>query len=149
MDKYVRDAAAQAAFAKYGMRSRRQVEDTITEAFKRHRQQLTELTDNYNRAKERLSKLDRSKALTSVVSELEKTIKDYERLGDINKYRKFLDSYEEDFFNGVKVTFGEPVEQANSIAYAASSTGKLVNLMMLGFSGLAQVADLGVTIARS
>lgn len=149
VDKYVRDAAAQAAFAKYGMRSRRQVEDTITEAFKRHRQQLTELTDNYNRAKERLSKLDRSKALPSVVSELEKTIKDYERLGDINKYRKFLDSYEEDFFNGVKVTFGEPVEQANSIAYAASSTGKLVNLMMLGFSGLAQVADLGVTIARS
>lgn len=149
VDKYVRDAAAQAAFAKYGMRSRRQVEDTITEAFKRHRQQLTELTDNYNRAKERLTKLDRSKALPSVVSELEKTIKDYERLGDINKYRKFLDSYEEDFFNGVKVTFGEPVEQANSIAYAASSTGKLVNLMMLGFSGLAQVADLGVTIARS
>lgn len=149
VDKYVRDAAAQAAFAKYGMRSRRQVEDTITEAFKRHRQQLTELTDNYNRAKERLAKLDRSKALPSVVSELEKTIKDYERLGDINKYRKFLDSYEEDFFNGVKVTFGEPVEQANSIAYAASSTGKLVNLMMLGFSGLAQVADLGVTIARS
>lgn len=149
VDKYVRDAAAQAAFAKYGMRSRRQVEDTITEAFKRHRQQLTELTDNYNRAKERLSKIDRSKALPSIVSELEKTIKDYERLGDINKYRKFLDSYEEDFFNGVKVTFGEPVEQANSIAYAASSTGKLVNLMMLGFSGLAQVADLGVTIARS
>lgn len=149
VDKYVRDAAAQAAFARYGMRSRRQVEDTITEAFKRHRQQLTELTDNYNRAKDRLSKLDHSKALPSVVSELEKTIKDYERLGDINKYRKFLDSYEEDFFNGVKVTFGEPVEQANSIAYAASSTGKLVNLMMLGFSGLAQVADLGVTIARS
>lgn len=149
VDKYVRDAAAQAAFAKYGMRSRRQVEDTITEAFKRHRQQLTELTDNYNRAKERLSKLDRSKALPSGVSELEKTIKDYERLGDINKYRKFLDNYEEDFFNGVKVTFGEPVEQANSIAYAASSTGKLVNLMMLGFSGLAQVADLGVTIVRS
>lgn len=149
VDKYVRDAAAQAAFSKYGMRSRRQVEDTITEAFKRHRQQLTELTDNYNRATERLSKLDRSKALPSVVLELEKTIKDYERLGDINKYRKFLDSYEDDFFNGVKVTFGEPVEQANSIAYAASSTGKLVNLMMLGFSGLAQVADLGVTIARS
>lgn len=149
VDKYVRDAAAQAAFAKYGMRSRRQVEDTITEAFKRHRQQLTELTDNYNRAKDSLSKIDRSKALPSIVSELEKTIKDYERLGDINKYRKFLDNYEEDFFNGVKVTFGEPVEQANSIAYAASSTGKLVNLMMLGFSGLAQVADLGVTIARS
>lgn len=149
VDKYVRGAAAQSAFAKYGMRSRRQVEDTITEAFKRHRQQLTELTDNYNRAKDRLSKLDRSKALPSVISELEKTIKDYDRLGDINKYRKFLDNYEEDFFNGVKVTFGEPVEQANSIAYAASSTGKLVNLMMLGFSGLAQVADLGVTIARS
>lgn len=149
VDKYVRDAAAQSAFAKYGMRSRRQVEDTITEAFKRHRQQLTELTDNYNRATERLAKLDRSKALPEVVSELEKTIKDYERLGDINKYRKFLDSYEEDFFNGVKVSFGEPVEGATSIAYAASSTGKLVNLMMLGFSGLAQVADLGVTIARS
>lgn len=149
VDKYVRDAAAQAAFAKYGMRSRRQVEDTITEAFKRHRQQLTELTDNYNRAKESLSKIDKSRALPEVVAGFEKTIKDYERLGDINKYRKFLDNYEEDFFNGVKVTFGEPVEQANSIAYAASSTGKLVNLMMLGFSGLAQVADLGVTIARS
>lgn len=149
VDKYVRDAAAQAAFARHGMRSRRQVEDTITEAFKRHRQQLTELTDNYNRATERLAKLDRSKALPEVVAGLEKTIKDYERLGDITKYRKMLDSYEEDFFNGVKVTFGEPVEDANSIAYAASATGKLVNLMMLGFSGLAQVADLGVTVARS
>lgn len=149
VDKYVRDAAAQAAFARHGMRSRRQVEDTITEAFKRHRQQLTELTDNYNNAKERLSKVDRSKALPEVVSGFEKTIKDYERLGDISKYRKVLDDYEEDFFNGVKVAFGEPVEQANSIAYAASATGKLVNLMMLGFSGLAQVADLGVTVARS
>lgn len=149
VDKYVRDAAAQSAFARYGMRSRRQTEDTITEAFKQHRKELTELTDNYNSAKERLSKLDRSKALPEVVDGLEKTIKDYERLGDINKYRKTLDSYEEDFFNGIKVAYGEPVEEANSIAYAASSTGKLVNLMMLGFSGLAQVADLGVTIARS
>lgn len=149
VDKYVRDAAAQAAFARHGMRSRRQVEDTITEAFKQHRKELTELTDNYNSAKERLSKLDKSKALPEVVSELEKVVKDYERLGDINAYRKVLDDYEEDFFNGVKVAFGEPVEQANSIAYAASSTGKLVNLMMLGFSGMAQVADLGVTVARS
>lgn len=149
VDKYVRDAAAQASFARYGMRSRRQVDDTITEAFKRHRQQLTELTDNYNRAKDRLSNLDRSKALPSVISGLEKIVKDYERLGDINKYRKFLESTEEDYRNGVKVTFGEPIEELNSLGYAASATGKLVNLMMLGFSGLAQVADLGVVVSRS
>lgn len=149
VDKYVRDASAQAAFSRYDMRSRRQVEDTITEAFKRHRQQLTELTDNYNRAKDRLGKLDKSKALPEVVDELETTIKDYERLGNIDKYRSFLDRYEEDFFNGVKVTFGEPLEQATAMTAAASASGKMVNLMMLGFSGLAQVADLGNVLARS
>lgn len=149
VDKYVREASAQAAFAKHGLRSRRQVEDTITEAFKRHRQELTELTNAYNEATERLSKLDRSKVLPEQIESLEKVIKDYERLGDINKYRKFLDKYEQDYYNGVKATFGEPIEDANSLATAASVSGKIVNMMLLGFSGLAQVADIGNVMARA
>ena len=149
VDKYVREASAQAAFARFGMRSRRQVEDTITEAFKRHRQQLVELTENYNTAKYKLSQLDVTKVPEESINKHKQVIKDYERLGDINKYRKFLDKYEEDFFNGVKVTFGEPLEQATAMTAAASASGKVVNLMMLGFSGLAQVADLGNVLARS
>lgn len=145
VDKYVRDASAQAAFAKNGLKSRRQVEDTITEAFKLHRKELAELTNQYNETVERLSKVREGVD----TSGMQKIIKDYERLGNMNKYRKFLDDYERDYFDGVKVAFGEPVEDAGGIQAVSSALGKTVNLMMLGFSGTAQVADLGVTMARS
>lgn len=145
VDKYARDAAAQAAFARHGLASRRQVEDTITEAFKRHRQELSDLTNQYNETIAR-----KAKAAAGVdTSEMDKIIKDYERLGNISKYRKFLDDFEQDYFDGVKVAFGEPLEDANVLTTFGSALGKAVNLTMLGFSGTAQVADLGVTLARS
>lgn len=145
VDKYVRDAAAQAAFARHGLNSRRQVEDTITEAFKRHRQELTDLTNQYSEAVARKAKVKPGVD----TSHLDKVIKDYERLGNVDKYRRFLDRFEQDYYDGVKVSFGEPLEQADALAHIGSFTGKLVNMTMLGFSGTAQVADLGVTIARS
>lgn len=145
VDKYVRDASAQSAFAKNGLASRRQVEDTITEAFKNHRKDLTDLTNQYNEAVARKAKL--ADGVDS--SRVDKIIADYERLGDIDKYRKFLDSFEEDYFDGVKVAFGEPVEKADALSAASGYLGKLVNLTMLGFSGTAQVADLGITVART
>lgn len=145
VDKYVRDASAQAAFARHGLKSRRQVEDTITEAFKQHRQELSDLTNQYNETVARKAKV----AQGVDTSAMDKVIKDYERLGDITKYRKFLDRFERDYFDGIKVAFGEPLEEASSLTAVGGSIGKLVNLTMLGFSGTAQVADLGVTLARS
>ena len=145
VDKYVRDASAQSAFARNGLRSRRQVEDTITEAFKQHRQELSDLTNQYNDAIARKAKVREGVDTT----ELDKIIKDYERLGNISKYRKFLDDFEQDYFDGVKVAFGEPIEDANALTTVGSAIGKMVNMTMLGFSGTAQVADLGVTVARS
>ncbi|URY99236.1 hypothetical protein 6939_0057 [Klebsiella phage 6939] len=145
VDKYVRDASAQSAFARNGLRSRRQVEDTITEAFKQHRQELSDLTNQYNDAVARKAKVREGVE----TPELDKIIKDYERLGNIGKYRKFLDDFEQDYFDGVKVAFGEPIEDANSLTTVGSAIGKMVNMTMLGFSGTAQVADLGVTVARS
>lgn len=145
VDKYVRDASAQAAFARHGLKSRRQVEDTITEAFKQHRQELSELTNQYNEAVERKAKL--AEGVDS--SRVDKIISDYKRLGNIDKYRRFLDSFEQDYFDGIKVAFGEPVEDASPLTAVGGAIGKLVNLTMLGFSGTAQVADLGVTVARS
>lgn len=145
VDKYVRDAAAQGSFANNGLASRRQVEDTIAEAFKQHRKELADLTNQYNETVERRAKVKGGVDTT----DLDKIITDYNRLGDITKYRKFLDSFEQDYFDGVKVAFGEPVEQAGIEATASSVAGKLVNMTMLGFSGTAQVADMGVTIARS
>lgn len=149
VDKYVRDAAAQSAFAKHGLKSRRQVEDTITEAFKRHRKELSEMTDRYNREVESLAKIDKSKLLPEQYEPAEQFVKDYERMGDMTKYRKFLDDYEQDYYNGIKAAFGEPIEDANSLNTAMGIMGKSVNLMMLGFSGLAQVADIGVVIGRA
>lgn len=145
VDKYVRELTASASFARNGMTSRRQVEETITEAFKSHRKELTELTNQYHETKERISKV-RAGVDTS---DLQKIVTDYERLGDITKYRKFLDSYERDYFDGIKVAFGEPIEDASGMQTVGSALGKTVNLTMLGFSGIAQVADLGVTMARS
>lgn len=145
IDKYVRDASAQAAFARHGLKSRRQVEDTIAEAFKQHRQELSDLTNQYNETVARKAKV--KPGLDT--SAMDKIIKDYERLGDMNKYRKFLNSFERDYFDGVKVAFGEPLEDADVLTSIGSAAGKLVNMTMLGFSGTAQVADLGVTMARS
>lgn len=145
VDKYVREQAAQSAFARHGLMSRRQVEDTITESFKRHRQELTDLTNQYNETKIRIGKVRDGVDTT----DMQKIITDYERLGDVQKYRRFLDKYERDYYDGVKVAFGEPIEQATGMEIAVGYTGKLVNMMMLGFSGTAQVADLGVTVARS
>ncbi|UOW66399.1 internal virion protein C [Aeromonas phage vB_AspA_Tola] len=148
VDRYVREASAQAAFARYGMRSRRQVEDTITESFKRHREELTRLTSDYNYNRDALSKVERA-SNPERAAELDTAIRDYERLGDITKYREFLDSFEKGYFDGVKATFGEPLEEANALNYIYSGSGKLVNLMLLGFSGTAQMADLGNVMARS
>lgn len=145
VDKYARDAAAQAAFARHGLSSRRQVEDTITEAFKQHRQEIADLTNQYNETVARKARV----APGVDTTEMDKIIKDYERLGNIQKYRKFLDDFEQDYFDGVKVAFGEPLEDANFLTSVGSALGKTVNLTMLGFSGTAQVADLGVTLARS
>ncbi|MGL6010648.1 MAG: hypothetical protein ACRC0J_03910, partial [Shewanella oncorhynchi] len=149
VDKYVREAAAQAAFAKNGLKSRRQVEDTITEAFKRHRKELSDMTERYNREVEALSKIDKSRLLPEQYEPAEQFVRDYERMGDMQKYRKFLDRFEKDYYNGIKATFGEVIEEANSLNTALGITGKAVNLMMLGFSGLAQVADIGVVIGRA
>lgn len=145
VDKYVRDASAQSAFARHGLKSRRQVEDTITEAFKQHRQELSDLTNQYNETLARKAKVRDGVDTT----DMDKIIKDYERLGNMNKYRKFLDDFEQDYFDGVKVAFGEPIEDASPLTAVGSAIGKMVNLTMLGFSGTAQVADLGVTVARS
>lgn len=149
VDKYVRDAAAQSAFARNGMRSRRQVEDTITEAFKRHRKELSEMTERYNREVESLAKIDKSKLLPEQYEPAEAFVKDYERMGDMVKYRKFLDRYEQDYHKGVKAAFGEPIEEADGMTSALGWMGKSVNLMMLGFSGMAQVADIGGVIGRA
>ena len=149
VDKYVREASAQAAFARHGLKSRRQVEDTITEAFKRHRKELSDMTERYNREVESLKKIDKSKLLPEQYEPAEQFVKDYERMGDMTKYRKFLDAYEKDYYNGIKATFGEQIEDANSLNTAMGLVGKSVNLMMLGFSGMAQVADLGVVVARA
>ena len=145
VDKYVRDASAQAAFARHGLKSRRQVEDTITEAFKQHRQELSDLTNQYNETLARRAKVKEGVD----TSAMDKIIKDYERLGNIQKYRKFLDDFEQDYFDGIKVAFGEPIEDASPLTAVGGAIGKMVNLTMLGFSGTAQVADLGVTVARS
>ena len=150
VDKYVRELTASASFARYGIGSRRQMEDTITEGFKAHRQDVEALTNQYNEAKARKSKL--AEGVDS--SRVDKIIKDYERnFGkegkDLNKYRKFLDSFEEDYFDGVKVAFGEPIQEHTSGVMISSALGKVVNLEMLGFSGVAQVADMGITVARS
>lgn len=145
VDKYVREASAQAGFAKNGLFSRRQVEDTITEAFKQHRKELADLTNQYNETVARKAKVKSGVDTT----EMDKIITDYNRLGDVQKYRKFLDNFERDYFDGVKVAFGEPIEDAGIEAIASSVAGKMVNMTMLGFSGTAQVADMGVTIARS
>lgn len=150
LDKYVRELTASASFARYGIGSRRQMEDTITEGFKAHRQDIEALTNQYNEAKVRKSKL--AEGVDS--SRVDKIIKDYERNFGVdgkglNKYRKFLDDFEEDYFDGVKVAFGEPIQEATFGVQTSSALGKLVNLEMLGFSGVAQVADMGITVARS
>lgn len=150
VDKYVRELTASASFARYGIGSRRQMEDTITEGFKAHRQDVEALTNQYNEAKARKSKL--AEGVDS--SRVDKIIKDYERSfgadgKGLNKYRKFLDDFEEDYFDGVKVAFGEPIQEATFGVQTSSALGKIVNLEMLGFSGVAQVADMGITVARS
>lgn len=148
VDKYVREASAQSAFARYGMRSRRQAEDTMTEAFKRHREELTRLTEDYNYNKEALSKMDKS-SNPERAAELEDAIKEYELFGDVNKYRAQLDSWEKGYFDGIKVAFGEPLEDASSLNTIYGVAGKSVNFMLLGFSGTAQAADLGHVMARA
>lgn len=145
VDKYVKEAAGSAAFAKNGLKSRRQVEDTIEEAFTSHYKELAEATNRYNEAVEAKGKL--RPGVDS--SRFDAIINDYKRLGDVNKYRKFLDSYKEDYKDAVKVVFGEAIEAQSSLNSALGASGKLVNLMLLGFSGTAQVADLGLTMARS
>lgn len=149
VDKYVREASAQAGFARYGMRSRRQAEDTMTEAFKRHREEITRLTEDYNYNKESLAKADRNIALPEQIAETEAAIREYELLGDITKYRKQLDSWEQGMFDGIKVAFGEPLEDATALNAVYGLTGKTVNFMLLGFSGVAQAADIGHVISRS
>ncbi|QHJ79505.1 MAG: hypothetical protein [Caudoviricetes sp.] len=149
-DKYVREMTAQAAFARHGLKSRRQVEDTITEGFKQHRQEVTDLTNQYQETVARKAKV--REGLDT--SDLDKIITDYERSfgkggKDLNSYRKFLDDFEGDYFDGIKAAFGEPIEDASGIQQVTSALGKTVNLMLLGFSGVAQVADLGITLARS
>lgn len=146
---YVKEASAQAAYARHGLRSRRQVEDTITEAFKRHRQELTTLTSEVDNAKRFLTPEGRESYPADLIAHNEKIVRDYERLGDIGKYRKFLDNYERDYFNGVRVSFGEAIEEASTMNAIASGSGKAVNLMLLGFSGVAQVADLGNVVGRA
>lgn len=150
VDQYVRELTASASFARYGINSRRQMEDTITEAFKGHRKDIEDLTIQYKEAVERKGKL--GEGVDS--SRVDKIITDYERAygkggKDLTSYRKFLDSFEEDYFDGVKVAFGEPISEATSGEAIASNLGKLTNMMLLGFSGIAQVADMGITIART
>ncbi|QHJ79423.1 MAG: hypothetical protein [Caudoviricetes sp.] len=149
VDKYVRDAAAQSAFAKHGLRSRRETEDTIAKAFELHRKDINELTNRYEENKIKRSKLDESRVPPEDVAALDKEIKDYERMGDMTKYRKLLDSREGQFFDGVKVAYGEPIEADTGLNKVFSASGKLVNWMLLGFSGIAQAADIGHAIARS
>lgn len=148
VDKYVREASAQAGFARYGMRSRRQAEDTMTEAFKRHREEITQLTEDYNYNKDALSKMDKA-ANPERAAELAESLREYERLGDITAYRKKLDGWEQGMFDGIKVAFGEPLEDATALNAVYGLTGKLVNMQLLGFSGLAQMADIGHVISRS
>jgi len=150
VDQYVRELTASASFARYGINSRRQMEDTITEAFKGHRKDIEDLTIQYKEAVERKGKL--GEGVDS--SRVDKIITDYERAygkggKDLTSYRKFLDSFEEDYFDGVKVAFGEPISEATAGEAVASNLGKLTNMMLLGFSGIAQVADMGITIART
>lgn len=148
VDKYVREASAQAAFARYGLRSRRQAEDTMTEAFKRHREELTKLTEDYNYNKEALAKMDKA-SNPERAAELGDTVHEYELLGDITKYRSTLDGWERGMFDGIKVAFGEPLEDATALNTIYGISGKAVNFMLLGFSGTAQAADVGHVFARS
>lgn len=150
VDQYVRELTASASFARYGIKSRRQMEDTITEAFKSHRKDIEDLTIQYKEAVERKGKL--GEGVDS--SRVDKIITDYERAygkggKDLTSYRNFLDSFEEDYFDGVKVAFGEPIAEASQGEAIAGNLGKLTNMMLLGFSGIAQVADMGITVARS
>lgn len=68
---------------------------------------------------------------------------------DFSAYRKQLDGYQKDFATAMKHLYREPLEEQTGSQVAGKLVGRIVNLALMGFSGTAQMADLGITLARS